>query len=303
MTIRSRIFILDISEEHLVLFPQKVRRNNLVVMDTYSMYYVYEHYKEGSDSIFYVGIGKIENGSYPRSNSSAKRNPHWHSVVKKHGFYSKIVFESDCRDEVCSKEIELILLYGRTDLATGPLVNKTSGGEKTFVMSKDSIAKNVETKRKNGVLEKISRMARERMLTNNPWKGKTHDGFNKKEVFQYDAKTGNFVEKYKSIRSATQILGFTSENIISKCLRGENQTGGGYIWFYEYKGEKVDRVRRGIAKNQLKAVVEIDQNGNILKEWECITDAAKDLNVSHSTVGQALRKNFLVKGRILKNKA
>lgn len=272
-------------------------------VDIYSMYYVYEHYKEGSDTIFYVGIGKIENGSYPRSNSLAKRNPHWHAVVKKHGFYSKIVFESDCRDEVCSKEIELISFYGRTDLGTGPLVNKTSGGEKTFIMSRDSVAKNVETKRKNGVLEKISLMARERMLTNNPWKGKTHDGFNKKEVFQYDAETGNFVGKYKSIRFASQTLGFKTDKTIGKCLRGENQTGGGYIWYYEYKGESVDRIRRGIAKDQLKPVVELDQNGDIINEWECIVDASKDLDVSHSTIGQALKKGFLVKGRIIKNKA
>lgn len=267
------------------------------------MYYVYEHYKEGSDTIFYVGIGKIENGSYPRSNSSAKRNPHWHAVVKKHGFYSKIVFESDCRDEVCSKEIELISFYGRTDLGTGPLVNKTSGGEKTFLMSEDSVSSGVQKRIRNGTYAKCAVIARERMLNNNPWKGKTHDGFNKKEVFQYDAETGNFVGKYKSIRFASQILGFSSTKLISKCLSGENQTGGGFIWYYSYQGEKVDRIRRGIAKNQLKAVVEIDQNGNVLNEWECIADAAKYFEVTSSSIGQALKKGKKFRGRILKNKA
>ena len=275
----------------------------LVGEDIYSMYYAYEHYKKDTDQIFYVGIGKIENGKYQRAYSLSKRNPHWHATVKKYGFDSKIVFESESREEVCNKEIELILKYGRKDLGTGPLVNKTTGGEKTFKMSKDPVKTGVEKRRKNGTYDKCAEIARQRMLTNNPWKGKTHDGFTKKEVFQYDAETGKFVGKYKSIRFASQALGFKTDKTIGKCLRGKNQTGGGYIWYYEYKGESVDRIRRGIAKNQLKPVVELDKNGNIINEWECIVDASKDLGVSHSTIGQALKKGFLVKGRIIKNKA
>ena len=267
------------------------------------MYYVYEHYKKDTDQIFYVGIGKIENDKYERAYSRTKRNPHWYATVKKYGFDSKIVFESESREEVCNKEIELISKYGRTDVGNGPLVNKTSGGEKTFTMSKESVAKNVETKRKNGVMEKISKMARERMLTNNPWKGKTHDGMNKKEVYQYDANTGIFIGKYKSIKFASQTLGFKTDKTIGKCLRHENQTGGGYIWFYKFQGEKVNRIRRGVAMDQLKAVVEIDQNGNVINEWECIVDAAKEIGVTHSAIGQSIKKDRLCKGRRFKIKA
>jgi hypothetical protein len=271
--------------------------------DIYSMYYAYEHYKKDTDQIFYVGIGKIEEGKYQRAYSLAKRNPHWHATAKKYGFDYKIVFESESREEVCNKEIELILKYGRKDLGTGHLVNKTTGGEKTFKMSKDTILKILETKRKNGSMEIISQRARERMLTNNPWKGKTHDGFNKKEVYQYEASTGVFVEKYKSIKSATGAMGFSSDNVIGKCLRGENQTGGGYIWYYEYQGEKVDRIRRGIAKDQLQPVIEVDQYGNIINEWECISDAALAAGVTPSAVSQAIRKNSLCKGIKFKIKA
>ncbi len=274
-----------------------------MVEDTYSMYYVYEHYKKDTDQIFYVGIGKLENGKYERSNSSGKRNPHWHSTVKKHGFDSRIVFETESRDEVCEKEIELILKYGRKDLDTGPLVNMTTGGEKTFTMAKESVRKIVETKRQNGAMEVIREAARHRMLSNNPWKGKTHDGLNKKEVYQYEASTGNFVAKYKSIKAASGQMGFPSDKPISKCLSGENQTGGGYIWYYEYQGEKVDRIRRGIAKDQLKRVVELDKSGNVINEWECISDAAKEIGVSHCAIGQSIRKDKLCKGRKFKIKA
>lgn len=266
------------------------------------MYYVYEHYKKSTEEIFYVGIGRSENGKYERASNSLKRNPHWEAVFKKYGFYYKIVFESECREEVCQKEILLILQYGRKDLKTGPLVNKTTGGEKSFEMSKDSVSKIIETKRKNGSMERISQIARERMLTNNPWKGKTHDGLNKKEVYQYEASTGLFIGKHESIRGASKKLGFSSDKVIGKCLCGENQTGGGYIWFYEYQGEKVDRIRRGVAKNQLKCVIEVDLLGNIINEWECISDAAQEVGVSFSAIGQSIRKNGLCKGRKFKIK-
>lgn len=61
-------------------------KENLGAEDIYSIYYVYEHYKEGTNQIFYVGIGRIEDGKYMRANSRNKRNPHWNSIVKKYGF-------------------------------------------------------------------------------------------------------------------------------------------------------------------------------------------------------------------------
>ena len=224
-------------------------------------------------------------------------------MLKKYGFYSKIVFESESREEVCNKEIELILKYGRNDLGTGQLVNKTTGGEKTFKMSKYPVKSGVEKRRKNGTYDKCAEIARQRMLTNNPWKGKTHDGFNKKEVYQYEASTGNFIGKHKSIESAAKQMGFHSNKPISKCLSGENQTGGGYIWYYEYQGEKVDRIRRGVAKHQLKCVVELDEAGNIINEWECMIDAATSMGLTSSLFGQALKANRLLRGRMFKIKA
>jgi hypothetical protein len=270
--------------------------------DIYSMYYVYEHYKKDTGDIFYVGIGKIKNGKYERAYSNTKRNRHWHSTVKKHGFIYSIVFESNSREDVCNKEIELIYKYGRKDLKNGPLVNKTTGGEKSFEMSIYSIKKGVIKRKKNGTYNKCSEIARERMLKNNPWKGKTHDGFNKRKIYQYDAKTGDFISEYKSINYATRHLKFTSPKIISKCLSGKNKTGGGYIWFYEYKGEKIKKIRIGISNDQIKPVIEFDSNGNIIKEWECISDAAKEIGITSSWLGKCINSSRLLNGRIFKIK-
>ena len=67
-------------------------------------------------------------------------------------------------------------------------------------------------------------------------------------------------------------------------------------------GEKVSRIRKGIAKDQLKRIMEVDRSGNIINEWECISDAALAAGVTPSAVGQAIRKNVLCKGRKFKIK-
>ena len=88
-------------------------------------YYVYAHYKTGEENIpFYIGFG-----SGRRWNSREKRNKHWHSVVNKYGFYSKKLCEHITKTEAKQLEIQLIGMFGRSDIGKGPLVNKTDGGD------------------------------------------------------------------------------------------------------------------------------------------------------------------------------
>jgi hypothetical protein len=264
------------------------------------MYYVYEHYKKDTDQIFYVGIGKLENGKYERSNSTAKRNPHWHSTVKKHGFDSRIVFETESRDEVCEKEIELILKYGRKDLDTGPLVNMTTGGEKTFTMAKESVRRIVETKRQNGAMEVMREAARHRMLTNNPWKGKTHDGLNKKEIYQYDIETGNLVKKWDSIKKAIDFYNCNPKTI-SWALSGKRKRGLNCKWSYDYLGECIN-IKDGWENGGSKKIIEVDEHGQVLKEWESISKASEDFSCSSWMMTYHLKKGNLVDGRIVRPK-
>lgn len=88
-------------------------------------FYVYAHYKTGEENIpFYIGFG-----SGRRWNSREKRNKHWKSVVKKYGFYSKILANNLYKHEAKTLEIKLIGMFGRSDIGNGPLVNKTDGGD------------------------------------------------------------------------------------------------------------------------------------------------------------------------------
>ena len=90
-------------------------------------YYVYAHYKTGEENIpFYIGFG-----SGNRYKTKSKRNPHWHSIVKKYGFYSKILANELIKADAKALEIQLIGMFGRSDLGKGPLVNKTDGGDQS----------------------------------------------------------------------------------------------------------------------------------------------------------------------------
>lgn len=266
------------------------------------MYYVYEHYKKTDDEIFYVGIGRSINGQYTRASSNIKRNPHWHSVVNKHEFYHRIVFESADREEVCQKEIELILKYGRRDLGSGTLVNMTTGGEKTFEMSKESVKNSVSKRIENGTYDKCAEIARHRMLTNNPWKGKTHDGFNKRKIYQYDSLTGNFIGEWKSIRSAVRHLGCDPKTI-SWALSGKkkNRSGLGFIWSYDYLGEKIDPSEyKKWSRGGSKIIQEIDDSGNIIGEWGSISKLGKELGIEPHKIKYDITRNRKILQRIFK---
>lgn len=100
---------------------------------------VYEHYRNDTNSVFYVGIGKNKNRAF----ENTRRNSHWKRVVAKHGHTVKIVSTPESWEDCCKKEKELIAKYGRIDLGTGTLVNMTDGGDGMLgaVISEETRAK------------------------------------------------------------------------------------------------------------------------------------------------------------------
>jgi hypothetical protein len=82
---------------------------------TLTDYYVYTYF-DSNQNPYYVGMGK------------------GNRVVQKHLYVSVPLFENIhitdklTQQEAWNKEIELIALYGREDLGTGPLKNLTKGG-------------------------------------------------------------------------------------------------------------------------------------------------------------------------------
>lgn len=87
---------------------------------------VYQHRRNDTNEVFYVGIGTQKRRAY----STAARSKYWHNVVSKASGYSvDFLFENIAWEEACLQELRLIAEMGRKDLGTGLLVNLTDGGE------------------------------------------------------------------------------------------------------------------------------------------------------------------------------
>lgn len=156
------------------------------------MAYVYRHIRLDKNEPFYIGIGSDDN--YKRANSKDKRSAFWKDIIKKTEYRVEIILDGLTWKEACEKEIELISLYGRSNIKNGTLCNLTNGGEGMlgYVMSKstkEKMIKSIKEKYKNGYINpmkgknhtdnhkvKNSTAQKERYLNGyiNPMKGKNH---------------------------------------------------------------------------------------------------------------------------------
>jgi len=97
---------------------------------------VYEHIRNDTNEVFYVGIGNEEKRAFVK----CKRNPYWKHIVNKVGHSVNIIHKDIDWEEAKKIEILLIEKYGRKDLGLGNLVNMTDGGEGVFglIMSEET---------------------------------------------------------------------------------------------------------------------------------------------------------------------
>jgi hypothetical protein len=84
------------------------------------MFYVYEHIRLDTNTVFYVG-----KGCGGRVRSKDKRNKHWHGIVNKAGYEGRLIAESNDEELVFLVEQERIDQLRRLGIN---LANKTDGG-------------------------------------------------------------------------------------------------------------------------------------------------------------------------------
>lgn len=87
-------------------------------------FYVYQHRRNDTGEVFYVG-----KGSGNRAWSCESRNRHWNHIVSKYGMTVEILCDGVDEDFAFLLESDIIAKLGRRDLKTGALVNMTDGGD------------------------------------------------------------------------------------------------------------------------------------------------------------------------------
>lgn len=159
---------------------------------------VYEHLRNDTNEVFYVGIGKEEGRAYIKDG----RNPHWKNIVNKVGYTVNIIHKDIEHEE--AKKIEMLLIekYGRKNLGTGNLVNLTDGGEggSGIVVSEETRQKmsealkgrtfSEETKQKMSEAQKgdkhhmfgKTRSEESKQKTSEAMKGRTHRKESKQKI-------------------------------------------------------------------------------------------------------------------------
>ena len=216
----------------------------------------------------YIHINKINNKKYigiTRQNPMVRwangegyrTQPFYHAIQEYgwDGFEHLILYENLTYEEACEIEKELISEYDTNDRNYGYNVSK--GGEQ--------------------VIKKYGK-----------------DVHTNKTVYQYSF-LGDYIQSFKSVVETVDYLGV--ENIhastnISSCARknGNHNSAYGFIWSYEYLGEKIEpySLSEAYGKSQRIKIYQYDLNGQFIQAFESITIAANALGVSSTSISEAL---------------
>ena len=112
---------------------------------------------------------------------------------------------------------------------------------------------------------------------------------NQKKVYQYDIK-GNFVKEYNSIISACKEAKCSATAITQVC-HGKNHTAAGFIWSYEYKGERIQAIIP-----RVKTVLQFDLEGNFIKQYRSTRQAERETGIIHNYISECCRGKRLKAG-------
>lgn len=228
------------------------------------MYYLYQHIRNDTNEVFYVGIGD----KY-RPNEKSSRNKFWENIVSKTEYTVEIIKSFKTWEEACDWEMFLIATYGRRVDGDGPLVNMTFGGEGTNGLkhSKETIEK-----RKESLALKKSYA-----------------------IDAYDIKTRHFLKSYISITEAANDLNINKGGIYA-CVNKIQYYTKGYTFChygetpewdqieYSIAGRKSIRGREKFLKRFSKPVLQYSIEGDLIAEYPSASEATRSLNKTGSSI-------------------
>ena len=118
--------------------------------------------------------------------------------------------------------------------------------------------------------------------------GKTSLRF--KMICQYD-ETGNFIKRWDKIADASKDLDIPAGNIVNTC-KYKVKSAGGYQWRYEGDEPPSSLIRRTNGKK----VNQINKNGDIIKTWNSLLEASRNLNMHSSGINNACNGKIKTSG-------
>jgi len=184
-------------------------------------------------------------------------------------FDTEIVDTAITRKELNEKETKWIIFYDSVNNG----YNLTSGGDNNPVSE--------ETRKK------LSEAGKGKKLTNDHIQ-KVIEAVSI-SVYQYTLE-GFFLKEWKSATEACRNIVNCTNSDIGKCCKMQRRQAGGFLWRYE-KCENISPVvskktTHPSHKNKFRGrkVGTIDMNGNSLKEYDSIPQAAKETGCDKSTI-------------------
>ena len=116
-------------------------------------------------------------------------------------------------------------------------------------------------------------------------------------VLQYDL-NGNFIKEYKSVISASKETNISTTSI-SNNTHGWSKSAGGFLWIN--KKENSPSLLEKYKDNNKTEVLCFNLDGELLKEYESLTKASKDLGIAYQSISACCRgkikkvKNYIFK--------
>ena len=205
----------------------------------------------------YIGITR-QNPKIRWANGQGYKTQPFYRAIEKYGwdsFKHDILYKELDYKSACEYEINLIKKYNTTDSKYG--YNVSDGGEDVIRYYNNLVHMN-------------------------------------KTVYQYSF-FGYYIQKFDSIIEAVKYLNI--ENIhastnISSCARknGKSKSAYGFIWSYEYLGEKINEYNLKDAYGEVNRikVYQYGLDGKYIKMFESINSVANTFNVKQQSISAAI---------------
>lgn len=316
--LKSKILLLEEELNDI----KKTCKNNCLEEKTWC---VYKHVNKLNGKV-YIGITseQILNNRWDNGNGY-KRNKLFYEDINKYGwidgFYHVVLKENLSKSEAEEMEANLIKKYNANDKNFG--YNIASGGathsvnsipvckydlNDNFIEEYCSIS---EAARNNNIGEWMIRKCLRNLIDNiggYKWKYKDVNikcsseeqkeiGRRNSTVYQYSL-DGNYMQSYKNSTEASLCTGINSSYITRSC-RKENSRAGDFQWFYEYKGDNIEKyVSCDADKRKKTPVCVYDKDMNFIERYDTIPQAIK---VLEQKLNKSISRNAIyecLKGRL-----